>query len=142
MCNLSCSPERSSGVRFSMIHRSRNRQGSVSNIFFTAGRFPCNFRSFLSPDMKTLYNLLSKLLWKIGSSIEAKGSFPIGCCIVTYSLTERSNNIEVYNPVKDTYLDNIAEWLMMNIPERCFDTSEWNDNGFRDEADYLNYRYG
>lgn len=93
--------------------------------------------------MKTLYTLLEKLLWRIGGFVEAKGSFPVGNCIVKYSLTENHDEIEVYNPIKGTYLDNIAEWLLLNVSDRSSGTfNQWNENGFRDEADYIQYRYG
>lgn len=93
--------------------------------------------------MKTLYRLISKLLWKIGSSVEAKGSFPVGNCIMKYSLAEKHDEIEVYNPEKGTYLDNISEWLLLNVRDRGNESfNEWNENGFRDEADYLNYKFG
>ena len=93
--------------------------------------------------MKALYTLLKKLIWKIGDSVEAKGSFPVGKYIVNYSLTEKGNEIEVYNPVKYTFLDNVSEWLMLNVSERGTESyNEWNEHGFRDEADYLNYKFG
>lgn len=94
------------------------------------------------PIMNTLYKLLRTLLWKAGSSHEAKGSFPFGSCIITYALVGNGGTIEVHNPLKDIYLDNIAEWLMLNSTDRCTQSTEWNDHGFRSEADYLNYKYG
>lgn len=82
-------------------------------------------------------------MWKIGDSAESKGYFPVGNCIVRYSLTEKGNEIEVYNPVKSIYLDNVAEWLMLNVIGRETESSnEWNEHGFRDEQDYLSYKFG
>ena len=98
---------------------------------------------FFGSIMNTLYKLLSKLLWKIGDSIEASGSFPYGNCIVKYSLSENNDSIEVQNPIKGTFLDNIAEWLLLNIGDRGSEPyNQWNEHGFRDEADYLNYKFG
>lgn len=82
------------------------------------------------------------LLWKAGSSVEARGSFPVGNCIIRYALEGNGGIIEVHNTIKDIYLDNIAEWLMLNSTDRCTESDEWNDHGFRNEADYINYRYG
>ena len=82
-------------------------------------------------------------MWKIGDSMEVEGSFPHGNCIVKYSLTENGGEIEVYNPMKNTFLDNIAGWLLSNIGNRCAKPSdEWNEHGFSSEADYLRWRYG
>lgn len=92
--------------------------------------------------MKTLYRLLERLLWKIGDSIEAKGCFPFGKCIVKYSLTEKSREIEVYNPMKERYLDRVAEFLLDKMELKADHSSIWNSNGFANEADYLRYRYG
>jgi len=75
--------------------------------------------------------------------MEAKGSFPFGNCIVKYSLTESGDEIEVYNPMKGTFMDNVSEWLLLNVGDRCTQSfNEWNEHGFRDEADYLKYKFG
>lgn len=91
--------------------------------------------------MKALYNLLSKLQRLIGDSVETCGQFLYGNCIVTYSLSESYDDIEIYNPDKDRYLDNIAEWLLLNIEKESSASDIWNDNGFRDESDYLRYKF-
>lgn len=93
-------------------------------------------------NMKTLYKLLERLLWKIGDSIEARGCFPFGNCIVKYSLTEKSREIEVYNPMKERYLDRVAEFLLNEVELETEHSSLWDSNGFRDEADYLRYKFG
>lgn len=91
--------------------------------------------------MKALYKLLERLLWKIGDSVEAKGCFPFGNCIVKYSLTEKSREVEVYNPIKERHLDRVAEFLLNEVELKAEYSSIWNNHGFRDESDYLRYRY-
>ena len=91
--------------------------------------------------MKALNRLVNTFLWKVGTVTDGeKGKFPYGNCIVSYTITESSNNVEVWNPQKDTYLDNVAQALNeIQIPRE--ETSEFNLNGFRDEADYARYRF-
>ena len=94
--------------------------------------------------MKALKELESKFLRHAGHSIESKGEFPFGNCIVNYVLSENYNCIDVYNPIKDTYLTNVEDYLLSL--EREIEEEEeydmWDDHGFADEADYIRYRYG
>lgn len=92
--------------------------------------------------MKTLDKLLERLLWKIGDSAESKGCFPFGNCIVKFSLTDKTREIEVYNPIKERYLDKVAEFLLNEVELKTEYSSIWDVHGFRNESDYLRYRYG
>lgn len=74
------------------------------------------------------------------------GSFMFGRHSVRYCFRETGLTIEIYNPVLDSYLDNVAIHC-----ERCavlwdgIETEEsdiWNCNGFADNSDYLRYKYG
>ena len=91
--------------------------------------------------MKALYNLLSKLQRLTEGCVESSGSFSCGNYIVTYSFTENFDTIEIHNPNNDRYLDNIAEWLLLNIEKKPSTSDIWNDNGFRDESDYIRYKF-
>lgn len=75
-----------------------------------------------------------------------RGSFTFGNCIVTFSMSKRHKDIEVWNPVRDTYLECIAEHIKDVTPHfsdlKVEETDEWDNHGFRDESDYNNYRYG
>lgn len=75
------------------------------------------------------------------------GRFTFGRVIVTYSFSRRRGcEIELYNPILETFLDNVScycekrviGWDNVEIEE----TDDWNDHGFRDAADYLRYKYG
>ena len=99
----------------------------------------CGF--FLLLIMKALYNLLSKLQRLLGDCVVEEGSFSYGNYIVTYYFSESYDTIEIHNPNNDRYLDNIAEWLLLNIEKPNNNSDEWNDNGFRDEADYMRYKF-
>lgn len=91
--------------------------------------------------MKALYKLAEAFERKVENSIGGKGVFPFGNVIVKFDYSTRYTEIEVWNPVKDTYLDRIADYLK-TLPAPCdqpFDV--FNDHGFRDEEDYLRYRY-
>lgn len=86
-----------------------------------------------------LKNLESKFLRYVGHTTEAKGKFPFGNCIVTFDIDEKWSEIEVYNYVKGTFLDNIANYLK-SIEREIEECDEWNYNGFRNELDYINYK--
>ena len=91
--------------------------------------------------MKALDKLIQTFLWKVGTvTTDEKGRFPYGNCIISYSITESGTSVEVWNPEKDTYLDNVAQALAeVDIPRE--ETDIWNSHGFRNEADYLQYKY-
>lgn len=91
--------------------------------------------------MKPLYTLAKTFQRQVEGLFEAKGQFPYGNCIVRYNFDERSAAIEVYNPVKDRYLDRIADWLIQLIQPCDKDYNEWVEHGFRDEEDYITYKY-
>lgn len=91
--------------------------------------------------MKTLYNLSKVFQRNIEGLFESKGQFHYGNCIIRYSFNERSSSVEVYNPIKDRYLDRIADWLIQLIQPCEQDYDEWDAHGFRDEQDYINYKY-
>ena len=80
--------------------------------------------------MKPLYTLAKAFQRQVEGLFEGKGQFPYGNCIV------------LYNPVKDRYLDRIADWLIQLIQPCDKDYNEWVEHGFRDEADYLKYKFG
>lgn len=92
--------------------------------------------------MKPLYNLAKVFQSKVEGLFATKGQFPYGNCIIRYDFDELSAAIEVYNPVKDRYLDRIADWLIQLIQPCDQDYNEWVEHGFRDEADYLQYKFG
>ena len=91
--------------------------------------------------MKALYNLSKVFQRNIEGLFESKGQFHYGICIIRYSFNERSSSVEVYNPIKDRYLDRIADWLKQLIQPCDQDYDEWDAHGFRDEQDYINYKY-
>lgn len=90
--------------------------------------------------MKILYNLLSKIQRLIGNCVVEEGSFCYGNYIVSYYFSETCEHIEIHNPNNDRFLFNIAEWLLLNIEKPKNTSDEWNDNGFRDEADYYRWK--
>lgn len=79
------------------------------------------------------------------SEYRCSGAFPFAKCIVTFSMNRVHKNIEVWDPIKNTYLDCISEHLIAVTPNfDDFDVEEsdvWNTHGFRDEQDYINYKY-
>lgn len=103
--------------------------------------------------MKALKTLLDKFereltqarMSDIGS-LWCRGKFTIGNYIVSFHVGEKDKTVEIWNPVRDTYLDNISQWLERNCPDLddvdVERSSIWDLNGFRDEADYLNYKFG
>lgn len=101
--------------------------------------------------------IISKLIAKLDRKLsEARtdsphettlvGMFMFGRHIVRYVFKPKGCEIEIYNPVLDTFLDRVSlyiercvmDWNNVDIKE----TDDWDLHGFRDEADYLNYKYG
>lgn len=79
---------------------------------------------------------------KVVASIECCG------CTITAIVNSRKRLVEIYDDNDQVrYFNNIEEYLEKKInslgdieiePEE----NEWTLHGFRDEADYLRYRYG
>lgn len=91
--------------------------------------------------MKALHTLAKAFEREIEGLFFGEGSFQFGNHTIAYNIGERSNLVEVYNPVKDTYLDRVADYLM-NLIQPCEEEDEWNVNGFRDESDFIRYKFG
>lgn len=74
------------------------------------------------------------------------GSFTFANCIVTFSMSLTHKDIEIWNPVRDTYLDCIAEHIKKSTPHfsdlKVDETDEWDNHGFASETDYIRYKYG
>lgn len=78
--------------------------------------------------------------------ISISGLFMFGRHIVRYAFKPRGCEIEIYNPVLDTFLDRVSiyaekcviSWHQVEVKSETI----WEQNGFRDEADYLNWKYG
>lgn len=91
--------------------------------------------------MKALYKLRREFLWRVEDFTDTKGMFYYGKYIVRYWIIGGEPKVEVYNTKKDYYLVNIEHYL-----EQCYETpreeSVWSINGFRDEADYIRYKFG
>lgn len=79
-----------------------------------------------------------------------EGKFEFGRCEVIFFFNEKHCDVEV-NRKKGTdyiYLDKVAEycsehcidWADIEVDGEAYDL--WDDHGFRDEADYMRYRYG
>ena len=101
--------------------------------------------------MKPLEKLLKKFEDRLTDACQqsvdedrCKGKFTFGKLIVSFKTVGSDKYITVWNPVKDIYLDNIAEWLEENsigVDEIEREESDvWNLNGFSNEADYINYK--
>lgn len=99
-----------------------------------------------------LDKLLSKLDRELTSSrennpsdISTVGRFKFGRHIISYVFDDEGCEVEVFNPVLDTFLDNVSFFL----EERCImwnqieveEPDEWDVNGFRDEEDYIYWKY-
>lgn len=107
--------------------------------------------------MKIEY-ILNKLLDAIDRHLETdreanpceeqlSGLFTLGNHAIRYAFSKkRGCELEIWNPTKDTFLDNVS----MYCEKRCLrwddvvveETDCWDCNGFRDEQDYINYKYG
>ena len=108
-----------------------------------------NFSSIMKD---ILDKLLSKLDRELTSSrennpsdISTVGRFKFGRHIISYVFDDEGCEVEVFNPVLDTFLDNVSFFL----EERCImwsqieveEPDEWDVNGFRDEEDYIYWKY-
>ena len=91
--------------------------------------------------MKALKKLIREFLWRVEGFYDTKGMFFHGKYIIRYWITNGSPSVEVYNPKKDIYLINVAECLEQSY-ESPKEESEWSCNGFRDESDYIRYKFG
>ena len=91
--------------------------------------------------MKALYRLAKVFERELEGLFIGEGSFQFGNHTISYNIGDRSNLVEVYNSVKDTYLDRVADYLTKLI-HPCKEPDEWDVNGFRDEADYIRYKFG
>lgn len=73
------------------------------------------------------------------------GAFTYGKSIVRYVFKEQGCELEIWNPQLDYFLDNVAmycekrvvKWDMCEVNT----TDEWDEHGFRDEQDYINFKY-
>jgi hypothetical protein len=90
--------------------------------------------------MKALYRL-AKVFEREIEGFFGEGSFQFGNHTISYNIGDRSNLVEVYNQSKDIYLDRVADYLISLI-QPCDEEDEWNVNGFRDESDYIRYKFG
>jgi hypothetical protein len=90
--------------------------------------------------MKALYRL-AKVFEREIEGFFGEGSFQFGNNTISYNIGDRSNLVEVYNQSKDIYLDRVADYLISLI-QPCDEEDEWNVNGFRDESDYIRYKFG
>ena len=90
--------------------------------------------------MKALHQLAKAFQSAISGLFEAKGKFPFGSCIISYSFNGRNTEVEVYNPVKDTYLDNIASFLKELVQPQDDDSDVWSNHGFSGSEDYYRFR--
>ena len=73
------------------------------------------------------------------------GVFTFGRHIVRFVFRPIGCEIEIYNPILDTFLDRVS----FHCEERVVrwgdieteSSNDWDEHGFRDEADYLKYKY-
>lgn len=73
------------------------------------------------------------------------GRFRFGRHEVSFVIDREECDIEVYDTELDIILENVSiflenyciRWQDIDIES----SDEWNDHGFRDEADYYNWRY-
>lgn len=90
--------------------------------------------------------MMNSLVFNPDSS-KMSGQFVIGGAIVTFTMTEKGKEFELWNPEKERYYDIIAEWLNNNtldykdIEIESYNRTIWDDNGFRDEADFIKYKF-
>lgn len=102
--------------------------------------------------MEILDKLIDKLDRKLGEArrdnpndTTLAGRFTFGRHIVRYVFTPKGCEVEIYNPVLDTFLDRISfhcescvtPWDSIEAEE----TDDWDLHGFRDEVDYLRYKF-
>lgn len=75
------------------------------------------------------------------------GWFMFGVYKVNFYVSKETCEIIVSNATKNTYLENVSlyceqhcvDWDDIDIDLEVYDF--WDDHGFRNEADYINYRY-
>ena len=68
--------------------------------------------------MKALKLLIRQFLWRIDDHVELKGMFTFGIYTIRYWFDEHNAEIEVYNPIRDTYLDRVADCLKQAVYNR------------------------
>lgn len=90
--------------------------------------------------MKALYRLAKVFVREI-EGFFGEGSFQFGNHTISYNIDDRSNLVEVYNTVRDTYLDRVADYLT-DLIQPCEEPDKWDVNGFRDESDWIRYKFG
>lgn len=101
---------------------------------------------------KILNKLIDKLDRKLGeqkrdnpNDTTLAGRFTFGRHIVRYVFKPKSCEIEIYNPILDTFLDNESFYCEERVSRwDDVDTNhsdEWDEHGFRDEADYIKWKY-
>lgn len=60
-------------------------------------------------------------------------------------MSSRSKDIEIYEPATDRFYVNVADWLCEHTVSfneiEVEEADEWDVHGFRDEQDYINYKY-
>jgi hypothetical protein len=66
---------------------------------------------FLLIMKKALDRLVKSFLWRIDDHTHLKGFFMFGKHCIRYNFDERGAEIEVYDPLRDVYLDRVAECL-------------------------------
>lgn len=90
--------------------------------------------------------MMNSLVFNPDSS-KMRGQFVVGGAIVTFTMTEKNKEFELWNPEKERFYDNIAEWLTNNtfdykdIEIESTNRTIWDDNGFHDEADFIKYKF-
>ena len=104
---------------------------------------------------RTLDKLIAKLERKIREErlayphdMKVSGWFMFGRCKVTFFYDRKECELEIYNVEKETALSNVADycsrcvtpWIYMDVEDDSSD--EWDIHGFRDEADYIRYKFG
>ena len=101
---------------------------------------------------KILNKLIDKLDRKLSEERRDKpndttlsGRFMFGRHIVRYVFTSKGCEIEIYNPILDIFLDRVSFYCEPRVMDwnnvEIEDADDWNEHGFRDEADYINYKY-
>lgn len=73
------------------------------------------------------------------------GAFTFGRHIVRFVFRPSGCEIEIYNPILDTFLDRVSfhceERVVRWDDIETESSNDWDEHGFRDEADYLKYKY-
>lgn len=102
-------------------------------------------------------NILDKLIDKLDRRLSEErrdnpnndsivGMFTFGNHIVRFVFNEKGCEIEIWNPANDVFLDNVAFYCEERVAKwDSIDTvtmSEHDYNGFRNEADFVRYKFG